>query len=172
MIEVPYLPIIFATTSTHDPFVWNFLLFVFLIGSIIAIMVLIHYSKKPDEWKHKSVVGEYYSSGRLKDLADSIKLTPTTYVHDTPIKHFVQTIFFQKIGSIQQLSGKELEKLHQKDKQTLERYITDDELVMWILNNQPPPKRGGWFNTKDGNKKDQYLLKLKAMIEKMEAWGE
>ncbi len=172
MIEVSYLPIIFATTPTHEPFVWNFLLFVFLIGSIIAIIMLMNYSKKPDEWKHKSVVGEYYSSGRLKDLAESIKLTPATYVQDTPIKHFVQTIFFQKIGSVQGLSEKELEKLHQKDKQTLERYIPDKELVMWILNNQPPPKRGGWFTREDGSKKDQYLLKLKTMVEKMEAWGE
>ncbi len=170
MSEVSSFLSILATTPTHDPVVWYFLLFVFLIGSIVAVIVLMSYSKKPDEWKHTSVVGDYYSSGRLKDLAESIKLTPAMYTYDTPVKRFAQTIFFQKIGSVHTLSEKELQKLYQKDKQTLERYIPDKELVMWILNNQPPPKRKGWFSGE--SKKDQYLLKLKAMIEKMEAWGE
>jgi len=173
MSEVPFSHIIFATTTTHDPFVWNFFLFVFLIGSVIALIILNSYSKKPDEWKHKSVVRDYYSSGRLKDLAESIKLTPATYAYDTPIKRFAQTIFFQKIGAVQGLSWKELEKLHQKDKQILERYIHDEELITWILNNQPPPKKsGGWFDHGSESKKDQYLVKLKTMVEKMEAWGE
>ncbi|MBN2065704.1 MAG: hypothetical protein JW771_02730 [Candidatus Thermoplasmatota archaeon] len=172
MSEVSYSPVIFATTPTHDPFVWYFLLFIFFIGSIVALIILMRYSRTPDEWKHTSVIGGYYSAGRLKDLAESVKLTPASYVHDTPIKQFVQTIFFQKIGSVYGISENELQKLYQKDKQTLEQYVHDKELVMWILNNQPPPKRGGWFTRGSENKKNQYLLTLKAMVKKMEAWAE
>lgn len=161
------------TTATHDPNTWNFFLFLFIIASVFAIIVLLSYSKKPNDWQHKSVVTGYYSSGRLKDLAESIKITSVDYYHDTPIKRFAQNLFFQKVQSVRGLLPEEFEKLTQKDRTTLEVNVQDKEIVDWILNvRQNQAKSSSWFKKGEPSKKDQYLMDLKIMVDKMEAWGE
>lgn len=163
-----------ATTTGHDPNIWSFFLFLFIIGSVFAIIVLLSYSKKPDDWQHKSVISDYYVSGKLKDLAESIKVTPVDYQSDTPIKKLVQNLFFEKIRSIRSLSLEELEKLTgKKDRKTLEEIVQDTEIVDWILNvpkNQE--KSQGFFKKDSVSKKEQYFMDLRSMVEKMEAWGE
>jgi len=171
--RIPCTSLILTTTTSHDPNIWNLFFILFLIGGIITVIVLFKYSKKPNDWRHKSVINDYYVSGRLKDLAESIKVTPVDYRYDSSLKKFIQTLFFQKIQSVRGLSTEEFEKLTKKDRKTMEEIIQDKEIVDWIQNVQrKQDKPQGLFKKGGMNKKEQYLVDLKSMVEKMEVWGE
>lgn len=182
MIETYYLPSSISSTipvltaaSPGDPSLWNFFLFIFIIGSIAAIFVLLSYSKKPEDWQHKSAIREYYASGRLKDLGESIKLTPVDYSDDAPLRKLIRTMFYEKIRSVYGLSAEEIQGLNVKNKKKLEEIIQDKEIVDWILNVKKKEDKSwlhGIFNKSGISGKEQYLMDINSILEKMEAWGE
>ena len=70
--------------------IWNTLLSLFIVGGILAAIVLFMYSKKPEDWKHESNI-EKNIPGRLKYLAESIKINPVDESESAPIKKIIQT---------------------------------------------------------------------------------
>jgi hypothetical protein len=158
--------LVLATNAFSGPVLWNMLLLFSIIGAIIAIIVLFGYSKKPDDWKHESKIEGYYSPGKLRNLAESIKVSPIDYGDDAPMRKLVQTVFFDKVRSNCGLSGEEILKLKEKDKNKLREVIKDDEIVDWIYNIK---KKKGKKDKMD--KKEKYLMDVNQILDKMEAWG-
>ena len=65
---------------------WNFILLLFIISGVIIAIMLYLFSKKPEDWKHESKTDGGYYSGRLKDLAESIKNNPFNESSAAPLK--------------------------------------------------------------------------------------
>jgi len=162
---------ILAVNSSIDNLVWNSLLFVFVIGGIIGAIILSSYSKKPEEWKHESRIEGDYNSGRLKGLADSIKINPVDDSDNAPIKRLIQIIFFEKYRAIHGISPEELMNLKTKDKVRLRQIIGDEEIANWILNVNSENKNK-FFKKGKISKKERYLMDINSVLDKMEVWGE
>jgi hypothetical protein len=165
-----FTPFVLASLT---PLVWNLLLVLFLIAGSIIGVVLLKISKKQEDWKHEPELKETYHAGRLKNLAESIKQTPTYQQDENALKKLIEKIFFEKIQSILGFSIQEMIEMKKKDQQRLRKIIHDEQLADWVLN----VKRKTFSKEKSGlfhrqiKKNEQYLMELTGILEKMEAWG-
>jgi hypothetical protein len=173
MIEICFNIPILTTAASDDPGIWVFFLFIFMIGCIVALIILISHSKKPEDWQHKSVTGEYYASGRFKDLAESIKLITPDYIDNSHLKKLIITTFYEKIQSTRGLSVDDFKELNKKNKKKLEEIIQDRDIINWILN--VSTKKENWLTNilkSKPSKRDQFFVDINIVLDKMEAWGE
>jgi hypothetical protein len=118
------------------------------------------FSKKPEDWKHESKTDGGYNSGRLKDLAESIRKNPINENSVATLKNLIQTSFFEKYRLIKGVSPEELMDFKTKDRVRLRQIIGDEEIADWILDVK-----------KRGRKKEKYLMDINSILDKMEAWG-
>ena len=164
---------ILAVNTSIDSLIWNVLLLLFIVGGIIGALILYLYSKKPEDWKHESKIDGQYYSGRLKGLAESIKINPVDESSDAPIKKLIQTIFFEKFRSIRGVSPEELMDLKTKDRVRLRQIIGDEEIADWILDVKKKKENKKYFLQRDKiGKKEKHLMNINSILDKMEAWGE
>ena len=181
MIDVVFFAIqrsfnipVFTTAASDDPAAWGLFLFIFIICSIGALIITLNFSKKAEDWQHKSAVGDYYASGRFKDLAESIRLTPIDFHSTSPLKNLIETAFYERIRSTRGLSDKEIQEIFSKNKNVMDEIIQDKEIVDWILNIRKKEEK--WisriFNKSKISKKEQYLMDINSILDKMEVWGE
>jgi len=162
----PNIPIMFVGS-----FMWNLILILSIVCTSIVVILLFIFSKKIKEYKHEPILEEYYIPGNLNDFAIHLRNTPINYGNDIPIKKYVESLFFDKIQQKCSLSIDEVNKLYAKDKNILEKYVKDKELLDWILNRPKFVYKKGFFKRNEV-KKEQYIKEIKKMIEKMEMWGE
>ena len=165
---------ILAANTSIDSLIWNVLLLLFVVGGIIGAMILYLYSKKPEDWKHESKIDGGYNSGRLKSLAQSIKINPIDESSTAPAERLIQTIFFEKFRSIRGVSPAELMDLKTKDEVRLRQIIGDEEIADWILGikKKKENKKYGFLKREKIGKKERYLMDINSVLDKMEAWGE
>ena len=164
---------IFVANTSIDSLIWNVFLMLFIVGGSIGAVILYLYSKKPEDWKHESKIDGGYNTGRLKNLADSIKINPIDESSTAPVKRLIQTIFFEKFRSIRDVSPMELMDLKTKDKVRLRQIIGDEEIADWILDvKQKKENREYFFKRAKIGKKERYLMDINSVLDKMEAWGE
>jgi hypothetical protein len=163
--------LLFLTLLFSGNFVWNFVLFLFvLVGVILTILIFI-FSRKIKEYKHEPIIEDYNNPGRLTYLASSLRTMPVTSKPDTQIKQYLEGLFFDKIQQRHSLTNDEIKRLYKKDPSVLEKYVKDKEIIYWILNKTKIKTKKSYFN-KDLGKREQYMKEIKYMIDKMEAWGE
>ena len=154
-----------------DALVWNVLLILFIVGGIIGTIILYLFSKKPDDWKHESLIDGQYYPGRLKGLAESMKINIIDNRYDAPIKRLIRTIFFEKFQSIRGISLDELMDLQAKDKVRLRQIIGDEEIADWIFNVKKNKEDKKYtFLNRDSGKAEKYLMEINSILDKMEAW--
>ena len=152
-------------------FMWNLVLFLFvLVGVILTILIFI-FSRKIKEFKHEPVIKDYNNPGRLTYLASSLRTMPVTSKSDTQIKQYLEGLFFDKIQQRHSLTSDEIKRLYKKDPSVLEKYVKDKEIIYWILNKTKIKSKKSYFK-KDLGKREQYMKEIKYMIDKMETWGE
>ena len=164
---------IFVANTSIDSIMWNVFLFLFIIGGIIATIIIYQYSKKPEDWKHKSKIDGQYLSGRLKGLAESIKINPIDESSNAQVKRLIQTIFFEKFRSVRGVSPEELMDLKTKDKVRLRQIIGDEDIADWILDVKQKKENKDFFLKREKiGKKERYLMDINSVLDKMEAWGE
>ena len=164
---------ILAVNTSIDTLIWNVLLLLFVVGGIVGAIILYLCSKKPEDWKHESKIDGGYNSGRLKSLAQSIKINPVDEGDYAPAKRLIQTIFFEKFRSIHGVSPAELMDLKTKDEVRLRQIIGDEEIADWILDvKQKKESREYFFKRVKIGKKERYLMDINSVLDKMEAWGE
>ena len=164
-----------ATKNADDPVLWYFfLIFLVIIGIISGVLVFL-YSKSPENWEHTPIIDEYYAPGKLRYFADSVKMMPIDYSDASPMKEYIQIIFFEKIREIYGISTRELFELKTKNPKKLSEIIKDKEIVDFILNFQKKEEKTGFFDGFKQNKVDQrkkYFREINSILEKMEVWGE
>jgi len=164
---------IFVANTSIDSLIWNVFLLLFIVGGSLGAVILYLYSKKPEDWKHESKIDGGYNTGRLKRLADSIKINPIDESSIAPVKRLIQTIFFEKFRSIRGVSPEELMDLKTKDKVRLRQIIGDDEIADWILDVKQKKENREYFLKREKiGKKERYLMDINSVLDKMEAWGE
>jgi len=164
---------ILAANTSIDSLIWNVFLLLFIVGGSIGAVILYLYSKKPEDWKHESKIDGGYNTGKLKSLAESIKINPIDGSSIAPVKRLIQTIFFEKFRSIRGVSPEELMDLKTKDKVRLRQIIGDEEIADWILDvKQKKENREYFFKREKIGKKERYLMDINSVLDKMEAWGE
>jgi hypothetical protein len=167
---------ILSSSISENLGLWYFLLFLFIIGIVFASIVLLIYSKKPEDWKHESVTENFEETGRLKDLAGSIKLSSADYSTSAPINNLIKTVFFEKVYSVKgSFSSEEYKDLYGKDRGRLMEILGDGKIVDWILDFNEKKTRGisgGFLGKNYVSKKGRYLNELNNVLDKMEAWGE
>jgi len=165
---------ILAVNTSIDSLIWNVLLLLFVVGGIVGAIILYLYSKKPEDWKHESKIDGGYHSGRLKSLAQSLKINPIDEGDYAPAKRLIQTIFFEKFRSIRGVSPVELMDLKTKDEVRLRQIIGDEEIADWILGitKKKEHKKFGFLKRDEIGKKEKYLMDINSVLDKMEAWGE
>jgi len=164
-----------ATQSTDDSLVWYFFMIFLIIVGIIAGVLIFIYSKKPDEWEHKPIIDEYFAPGKLQYLVESIKAMPIDYSDESPMKEYIQIIFFEKIRSSHGISVRELFNMKEKNPRKLANIIKDKEIVDFILNFKKKEEKTGFENLFKKDKIDlrkKYFGDLKIVLDKMEVWGE
>ena len=93
LLESKLQSISVLTTNPYGTLTWNIILTLFIIGGIIAGIILFYFSKKPIEWKHTPKIEGQYFSGKLHNLADSIKFTSVDYSENAYLITIVQKIF-------------------------------------------------------------------------------
>jgi hypothetical protein len=164
-------PFILAIDISIDSIIWRTFILFFIVGAIIISLILYLYSKKPDDWKHESKIDGGYCPGRLKDLAESIKINPNDQTSDVSAKKLIQDIFFEKFRTLRGVSIDELMDLKTKDRVRLRQIVGDEEIADWILNIKKKKVNSLLKRNKIG-KKEKYLMEINSVLDKMGAWGE
>lgn len=144
---------------------WIASIIAFIIIIIIGLILLTLLSKKPENWEHKPVINNYYSSGQVKSLTDSLKMMNPNY-NNRSLKDFINSIFYEKVRSTYGLTFEQLEDYKIKNRKKLEQMIQNKKISEWIFNDekQSSLKRGI-------GRKEQFLLEIESIIDKMEMWG-
>jgi len=166
---------ILVTQSIDDSLVWYFFMIFLIITGIVAGVLIFIYSKKPDEWEHIPIIDKHYVPGKLRYLVDSVKTMPIDYSDASPMKEYVQTIFFEKIRASHGITVGELFNMKEKNPRKLANIINDKEIVDFIFNFQSKEEKVGFGNFFKSDKIDarkKYFGDLKSVLDKMEVWGE
>ncbi len=131
-------------------------------------------SKNPKDWRHTSLIYEETQRGDLGTLARSIKMLPPTYEGYGPVRGLMKRLFFEKMKVLRRISEAELTKLYENDPVTLNKYIKDQELILWLRESPIRNKQQGLFESfqkERGERKMHYQTDLMKILEKMEKWG-
>jgi len=182
MIELSYLfnrgfcnTNLLVTQSTDDSLVWYFFMIFLIVVGIVAGVLIFIYSKKPEDWEHIPIIDEYYAPGKLQYLVDSVKTMPIDYSDVSPMKEYIQIIFFEKIRASHGITVRELFKMKEKNPRKLANIIKDKEIVDFILNFESKEEKVGFGNFFKRDKIDvrkKYFGELNSVLDKMEVWGE
>ena len=163
-------PFILAANTSNDSFIWNVFLLFFIISGVAVAIILYLNSKKPEDWKHESIIDSGNYSGRLRDLAKSIKINSVDEDQRIHLKKLIQSIYFEKFRSIRGVSPEELMDLNTKDRVRLRQIIGDEEIADWVLGIKK--KKSIFVKKEKIKKKEKYLMDINSILDKMEAWGE
>jgi hypothetical protein len=160
---------VLATDNPIGPALWYFFMITLIIGGIIAILVLFIRSKQPEDWEHKPITDENYTTGSLTHLADSIR---SMSVDNTLLKNHIEMMFFEKIRTTHGFSIGELIEMKNKDPNKLRALIKDEEISDWILsiNHKEKKTSQGFFNKEKISKKERYLMDINKVLDRMERW--
>ncbi len=149
---------------------WYLVLLFMILGSIAVCLLLFMMTKNPKEWQHTSQVKEMQTTGRLKDLAESIKTMSGKQSRFLPVQGLIKRLFFEKVKSIRNLSDEEMQKLYKNDSETLQKYIKDKEIVEWLITSSAQRQQTSRFFRKEKTQ-DQTVTNLNRIVEKMEVWA-
>ena len=164
-----------AVKGTDDSLVWYFfLIFLVIVGTVAGILIFI-YSKTPTDWEHKPTIDEYFIPGKLHYLVDSVKMMPIDYSDTSPMKEYIEMIFFEKIRASHGITVRELFNLKEKNPNKLAEIIKDQNIVDFILNFQSKEKKskfGDFFKRDKIELREKYFMDINLVLERMEVWGE
>lgn len=173
--NIQYNNIILVTKGSDDPVLWYFFLLFFIIIGIISVVLIFLYSKIPEEWEHNPTIDKYYEPGKLRYLANSVKLMPVDYSDTSSMKEYIQILFFEKIRALYGIPARELMSLKRKNPEKLHEIIKDKEIVDFILNfenKEEKRKFGDGFKQNRSDRRKKYFKDINLILDKMEAWGE
>jgi len=164
--------IILTTDNEIGPALWYFFIIALSIVGLIAIILIFIRSKQPEEWEHKPLTDENYTSGSLTNLAESIRTMPVDYSDNSSLKTHIEMMFYEKIRNIYGFSIGELVEMKNTNPEKLKALIKDHEITDWILNFQNKEKNvnQGFFDKNKISKKEIFLQDLNQIINKMERW--
>ena len=161
-----------TTTSTNlAQSNWYLILLFMILGSIAACLVLFMFTKNPKEWQHVSLAKEMNTTGKLKDLAESIKAISAKQTGYLPIQGLIKRLFFEKVKSIRGLSDAQMQMLYKNDQGMLQTHINDAAIIEWIVSATPQQQGFHFFEKEKKKTRDQTMINLKNILEKMEAWN-
>jgi len=164
--------IILTTGNEVGPALWYFFIIALSIVGLIVILLIFIRSKQPEEWEHKPLTDENYTSGSLTNLAESIRTMQVDYSDNSPLKTHIEMMFYEKIRNIYGFSIGELIEMKNINPEKLKALIKDDEITEWILNfkNKEKNINQGFFDKNKISKKEIFLQDLNQIINKMEKW--
>ena len=151
------------------PLLWYFFLIIFIISGLILIIYVFLRSKQPDDWEHRPLTDEFYNTGSLTNLSESIRINQYSYGNENDLKNHIIMMFFEKIRTIHDLPIGLLIEMKDKNPNKLEALIDDKEISNWILFNKKEKKN--LFENKK-TKKERFFNNYNKILAKMEAWGE
>jgi len=164
--------IILTTDNEIGPALWFLFIIALSIFGLISIILLFMRSKQPEEWEHKPLTDENYTSGSLTNLAESIRTMPVDYSDNSSLKTHIEMMFYEKIRNIYGFSIGELVEMKNTNPEKLKALINDYEITDWVLNFQNKGKNSnqGFFDKNKVSKKEIFLQELNQIINKMEGW--
>jgi hypothetical protein len=157
---------------------WNLFLMFFIIVVIISAFLLYHFSHKPEEWKHQSILEKHYTPGVLTRLSENIRLMDAFESNKSYVKCLIRSIFFEKVGLKKVLSDVEIDELErvaekEKDRGKLMGIIRDEDIVDWILDEKNVKLETRYREEgKKMKKRERIFFDLAFILDKMQRWGE
>lgn len=178
MFELPLIAntsnnIIFLATNNSSDYSWIFFIVILTISGFILGALLLSFSNKPNEWEHLPLTDEFFSGGRLNNIANSIKYSSDLGEY-WPIKNQIETLFFEKVRATRGMTSDEIFELRNSDPNRFKTIIQDKGISDWIFNVKQEEKKRffDFFRSNKEEKKQKNLSKINSILDKMEAWGE
>jgi len=164
--------LVLATNNSSD-LTWIFFIVILIISGLILGALLLFFSNNPTDWEHLPLTDDFFSGGKLNNIAKTIKYSSTQGVY-WPIKNQIETLFFEKLCATRGMTTEQIYDLKNRDPNKLRSIIHNKEISDWIFNVKNEEKKG-FFNFLTRNKKEERqknLVKINSILDKMEAWGE
>ena len=166
---------VMAVNNSDVSVVWFLFLILFIICGLLAVALLLIYSKRPEEWEHGTLVRSDLGLGKRSDVSLSVKAMPVDYSDESMIKNHIQTLFFEKMKSTHGLNNAEIYELMQRHPEKLREVVNDKDISDFILNfEKKQEERSFWdfLEKNEKSRKNRYLKNLEIVLDKMEVWGE
>ena len=170
--NIPCNTIVLAANNSSD-FTWIFFIVILIISGLIIAALLFSFSDKPADWEHLPLTDDFFSGGRLNNIAKTIKYSSEQGEY-WPIKNQIETLFFEKVQATRGITHEEINDLKNRDPNKLRSIIKDKEISDWIFNVEQKEKKRffDFLRINKEEEKQKNLSKINLILDKMEMWGE
>jgi len=153
---------------TTDPWLWNLFLFLLILGTSAAGVLLYVFSSTPENWQHTSVLTiDADEDTRYTELTRLIQASSTSPLPQ--LKQMMQSTFLEKVRLAKGMTSDSFFFFREHDPGYFRKLIADDELYDWLFFDHFAShvvEKG----KQQKNKHQRFLSEMQMMMKKMEAW--